>query len=87
MDDTVVLPSQSEAIFDALKERGKEVKFILFQGEGHDTAQKRNENIGAGQVEGFQARWVQADHIKEGLEAEYNWYRDRIGVSKTGTEL
>ena len=61
-----------------MKERGKEVKYILFRGEGH--GRRKRENIEAGQDEGFKAMWVQADSIKEGLEAEFNWYGDRIGV-------
>ena len=73
-------------MYDALKERlGADVEYILFRGEGH--GRRRPEDIEAGQDGGFQVMWVQADSIKEGLEAEFNWYGNRIGVSKTGTEL
>lgn len=75
-------------MFDALEERGREVEFLLFQGEGH--VPRQPENIEAGQSDGSMrglSLWAQGDHIKEGLEAELNWYGDRIGISNTGTEL
>lgn len=34
-DDTVVPPSHSEAIVDALRERGLPVAYLVFEGEGH----------------------------------------------------
>ena len=66
-------------MYNALKDRlGRDVEYILFRGEGH--GRKRPEDTKAKQDEGFEVMWVQADHIKEGLEAEYHWYGERIGV-------
>jgi len=45
-EDAVVPPSQAELILHSLKERGKKVKYILFEGEGHGW--RKAENIKAG---------------------------------------
>jgi len=45
-EDAVVPPSQAEAILHSLEERGKKVKYILFEGEGHGW--RKAENIKAG---------------------------------------
>ena len=60
---------------------GREVKYILFPDEGH--ARRRPEAGVEGDGERA-PRWVRAENIKIGLEAELNWYVDRIVVSKTG---
>ncbi len=41
-DDKVVLPNQSEMIFEKLKEKGIPTKFVLFEGEGHGFRQAEN---------------------------------------------
>lgn len=45
-EDAVVPPSQAELILHSLEERGKKVKYILFEGEGHGW--RKAENIKAG---------------------------------------
>lgn len=45
-EDAVVPPSQAELIVGSLEERGKRVKYILFEGEGHGW--RKAENIKAG---------------------------------------
>ncbi len=59
-DDKIVPPSQSELIFDALKENGVPTAYLLFEGEGHgfEKAETRKRAMEAelyfyGQVLGF----------------------------------
>ncbi len=44
-EDKIVLPNQSEKIYEALKERGIPAKYLLFKGEGHGF--RSAENISA----------------------------------------
>lgn len=69
-------------MYHTLKKLGKEVKFIFFKGEGHGPSEP--EELKAGRSKGMMG-WARANHIKVALEAEFNWYEDRIGVSETET--
>ncbi len=42
MDDKVVLPEQSQAMYDALKAKGIETKLIMYEGEGHGFKKAEN---------------------------------------------
>lgn len=50
-------------ILYSLVGRGKNVKYVLFEGEGH--------------------KWRKAENIKAGLEAELDWYKELIGITRT----
>ncbi len=42
LDDKIVPPNQSELIFDSLRERGRPVAYVAFEGEGHGFRKAEN---------------------------------------------
>jgi dipeptidyl aminopeptidase/acylaminoacyl peptidase len=55
-NDTNVPPSESEQIVEALRERGRDVRFLLFDDDGHDIAKRENRETLASAI----ADWLAA---------------------------